>query len=110
MVFIQLTSPIPPQLYCAGRTQAVQELKGTVASPDDRLRMLEMLQRLPNAGSGSSGEDSEEDPTADVLSGANLAQLQLVVPLQYQLQRPMLGESRESHLLEWVLAAADSTA
>ncbi|KAK9808293.1 hypothetical protein WJX73_008777 [Symbiochloris irregularis] len=64
------------------RTQAVDELKGTTATPDDRARMLQVLQRLhdeDNASdtSGSTDSDDSGEDTAGPLQQELLQKLQL---------------------------------
>ena len=61
------------------------ELKGTTASPDDRQRMLEVLQRMHDDASQASS-DSDEDGDAGSegpLSRETLDKLQLQVGMLY---------------------------
>ena len=77
-----------PQMHLAKtaalvREQTEGEMKGTTATPEDRQRMLQVLQRMQDSGSQSSS-DSEDSSETGLAQDAEhlLRSLELQVSLQ----------------------------
>ena len=53
----------PANTAALGREQTEEELKGTTATPEDRQRMLQVLQRMQDLGSPSSSDSDDSSET-----------------------------------------------